>query len=489
MFIAPFLLLCISSVQGAEVIERAPSSLLVGEQRLLQFTGIERFSVGGPSIRIHPWKPSRERPTGTSESLLIKAIQPGISDLWVWNRDGSTEHRSFEVLKNRGPGMKPELTLALGRLEESEVLLSGEGAVLRGQIHSRVELGRVSALAQGFPKEIRDETEPDPKLLDRAQKELEAWLQDTTFARSLRLERDGEKVRLAGNLDRVQDRALVEKRARSILPSIQLDLQALPDEAPTIHFKVFLLELKKSRFRSLGLSWPGSVASAFRVSTWGIQEALQFDLALQALEGEGSAKILSKPEIVVRAPGEAELFSGGEIPIRTTTQYSSQVAWKPYGLLLKLKVTHQTGDRVRLEILTEVSHLDLQSASSDIPGLQANRMKTEVDARFGKPLLLSGLLQDGVREQAKGVPWLRRIPVLGPLFGSEDYLNERSELVAILLPQIVPPAAPMEMMSPLPTQTETEISAPVSRIPSGTHPRPTPRTFHRHTPESEGRPR
>ena len=171
---------------------------------------------------------------------------------------------------------------------------------------------------------------------------------------------------------------------------------------------------------------------------------LQLDVALQALEGEGSARILSSPELVVRAPGEAELFAGGEIPIETSSAYASNVTWKNFGLSLKLNVTATTAEKVRLDIFTEVSHLDQSiSSNSKIPGLQANRMKTQVDARYGVPLLLSGLLQQGTRESARGLPLLRQIPVLGLLFGSDDYLNERSELVAILLPSSSPPPAPL----------------------------------------------
>jgi Flp pilus assembly secretin CpaC len=72
-----------------------------------------------------------------------------------------------------------------------------------------------------------------------------------------------------------------------------------------------------------------------------------------------------------------------------------------------------------------VSRLDysIQNSVDKLPGLQANRMKTQVDARYGVPLLLSGLLQQTDREQAKGLPFLSQIPVLGPLFGSQDYLR------------------------------------------------------------------
>jgi pilus assembly protein CpaC len=186
------------------------------------------------------------------------------------------------------------------------------------------------------------------------------------------------------------------------------------------------------------------VEGAFHVTTAAIQDNIALDVAIQSLEGEGSAKVLSAPELVVRAPGEAELFSGGEIPIHLESHFFSSISWKPFGLTLKLKVTDTTEDEVRLEIFTEVSRLD-PSLDTDgkVPGIQSNRMKTQVDARYGSPLLLSGLLQQGTREQAKGLPLLRQIPILGALFGSQDYLSDNSELVAILLPSHTPPPAPM----------------------------------------------
>jgi type II secretory pathway component GspD/PulD (secretin) len=57
------------------------------------------------------------------------------------------------------------------------------------------------------------------------------------------------------------------------------------------------------------------------------------------------------------------------------------------------------------------------------------------------------LLLQGLRVQARGLPLLRNLPVLGKLFGSEDYLNERSELVAILLPASAPPPSPFDRLS------------------------------------------
>jgi hypothetical protein len=69
-------------------------------------------------------------------------------------------------------------------------------------------------------------------------------------------------------------------------------------------------------------------------------------------------------------------------------------------------------------------------------------MKTQVDATFDQPLFLSGLLQEGVNKSVRGFPLLKDIPVLGALFGSEEFLEDRSELEAILLPSRTLPEAP-----------------------------------------------
>ena len=431
-----------------EAPEGPPVTIAPGEQRLLKIAGLARYSLGGDGVRIStPPKGIEDQNAEDSEYLLIKGIRPAESDLWVWKKDGSSEHRALHVVKAEEKALKPGLAAALNRLQECEVYASGTGVILRGQVHTLAESARISALVRGFPPEVVNETELTLELLESGRTRVADWLSTSGYSQTLRAERYGHSLWLRGSLPKAVERGTVEREARALFPEIQLEISSLPDGAPTVHFRVYLLELKRKDFGSLGLSWPAMQEGAFHISsvpTLGLSDALQIDVALQALEGKGSVKILSKPELVVRAPGEAELFAGGEIPIKTESQFHSEVTWKPYGLTLHLKVTHTAGDQIRLDIATEVSELDSTIGIGQIPGMQANRMKTEVDARFGVPLFLSGLLQQGMREEARGLPFLRRLPVLGALFGSKDYLNEESELVAILLPSAAPPPAPME---------------------------------------------
>jgi Flp pilus assembly secretin CpaC len=436
--------------------EKPPLYLQLGEQRLLRIPGLVRYSLSEAAVRAQALPRSAKarkavkdsaEPQAKNDLLLIKAVQPGPSDLWAWKADGSAEHRVIHVDKTSSSPTSPKLAQALSLLSEVEIHYSTAGVVLRGEVQSAEEAERVALAAQGFPQEVRDETEPSGALLDQAQGQLESWLSKSPYSKRLQVMREDKMLGVQlvqGSLHGPGEKAQIEKRVRSIYPLAQLGLDSLPDASPTVHFKVFLLELKKTRFRSLGLGWPPYQEAAFRVTTSAIQDMVQLDLILQILDGEGSVKILSNPELVVRAPGDAELFSGGEIPIESKSAYFSSVTWKNFGLLLQLHVTHSAGDRVRLDIATEVSHLDPTISIQKIPGIQANRMKTQVDAQYGRPLLLSGLLQQHMRKEARGLPMLREIPILGALFGSEDYLNEKSELVAILVPSKELPKNPME---------------------------------------------
>ena len=433
--------------------EKPPIHLGVGEQRLLRIEGLSRYSLGNEGlVRVLSLPKEKSGQTPSGEALLLKGIGAGETDLWVWKKDGATEIRRIEVSALPGRKGKTEplfparLSAALDLLQETEIIASSAGVVLRGEIHQQAEANRVATLKRGFPNEVRDETTLSATLSESLKSQVAEWISQRSTQSKLLVTHDGGRPLVTGSIEDPSTRATLEKELLARFPSVEVVLDSLPDSAPTIHFRVFLLELKKSRFGSFGLTWPAFQEGAFRVTRWGIEEALQLDLLLQTLEGEGSARILSNPELSVRAPGEAELFAGGEVPIASRTRFGSNITFRPYGLSLKLNVTHASGDRVRLEVATEVSHLDLAIGSGDIPGFQSNRMRTQVDARFKEPLLLSGLLQQGVRENAKGLPWLRQIPILGSLFGSEDYLRERSELVAILLPLIRPPKAPLEQI-------------------------------------------
>ena len=49
---------------------------------------------------------------------------------------------------------------------------------------------------------------------------------------------------------------------------------------------------------------------------------------------------------------------------------------------------------------------------------------------------MAGMLQDQTKQTITGLPGLMEVPILGTLFKSRDYLNNKTELVVLVTPYI-----------------------------------------------------
>jgi pilus assembly protein CpaC len=61
---------------------------------------------------------------------------------------------------------------------------------------------------------------------------------------------------------------------------------------------------------------------------------------------------------------------------------------------------------------------------------------------------IAGLLRDDFQDTVRQYPLLGDIPVLGQLFRSNGYQLDQSELVVIVTPYLVRPAAPTALLTP-----------------------------------------
>ena len=421
--------------QALEMTEGAPLYLEVGEQRMLPIQNLTHYSVSGNSIH-YVRLPDKNQ-------ILVKAIRPGIATLFTEDSSLQKRTRLIRIEQKKNLKLNPNLLQSLNHLQSTEVIHHGSHFILKGTIRDLKEAQTIAYLRTQY-SEIKDETDIEANWLDDSEQKLRKLIQAYP---GLTLRRELGSLFLEGGCTHPASLELLRKSVMTIQPLTHLDLQTLKDNTPTLYFKVFLLEVKKEQFSSLGVEWPESQAAGLHVTPLQSVFTQPIDLTLHTLSQTGAVKILSSPELVVRAPGQAELFAGGELPIRQKSKFNDSVIWKNVGLSLKLDVKEYGGEKVRLNVETEISHLDANLSNDNIPGIQSNRIKTQVDAVMGKPLLLSGLLQDDFKSRMKGLPALSQIPVLGKLFSSEDFQNDRSELAAVLLPHREAPAHPLERIS------------------------------------------
>ncbi len=175
-------------------------------------------------------------------------------------------------------------------------------------------------------------------------------------------------------------------------------------------------------------------------------EHLGVDVLLEALEDEGMATVLAEPNLTALSGESASFLAGGEYPIlvpdsdgRVTIEY------KEYGVRLNFTPVVLSENRIRLNVKPEVSELSaegsIQFEGYNIPSLVSRKVETTVELGDGQGFLLGGLFQNNLKEAVKAIPGLGDLPVLGPLFRSENFSREKSELMIIVTPSIVTPVS------------------------------------------------
>jgi pilus assembly protein CpaC len=63
-------------------------------------------------------------------------------------------------------------------------------------------------------------------------------------------------------------------------------------------------------------------------------------------------------------------------------------------------------------------------------------------------MMMAGLISVKDRQVLDQLPGIKKVPILGALFQSRDFLSEETELVIIVTPYLVNPAAKSEMRTP-----------------------------------------
>jgi general secretion pathway protein D len=172
---------------------------------------------------------------------------------------------------------------------------------------------------------------------------------------------------------------------------------------------------------------------------------------LNAFATTGRVKVLSTPKLLSRSGGEAKIQVGKQVPIITSQGTSSQlqvegtsailqtVQYKDTGVILTVKPTIYAGDQVDLEIRQEVSNAEPNSISAlaSTPVIDTRQVSTQLSLRDGATVLLGGLIAENDSNTSNGVPFLKDVPGVGFLFGTQNVQKSRSELFVFITPYIV----------------------------------------------------
>jgi pilus assembly protein CpaC len=264
-----------------------------------------------------------------------------------------------------------------------------------------------------------------------------------------------------------------------------------------VSLKVRFLEVSRNAGRELGINWTGTNASGTRGASTGlgglrspapqncaptcpppgngifqavgtlvganvgapfgtvlaevVNNGVQIDTLVTALETKGLLQRLAEPNLVALSGDTASFQAGGQFPVPVAVSSGIGVAtptieFKDFGVILRFRPTVLNGGIINLSLSPEVSELDFTNAVSisgtTIPSVIRRTATTTVELRDGQSFAIAGLLQAHNSRNISQLPWIGSVPVLGTLFRSTAYQKDETDLVIIVTPTLVRPAAP-----------------------------------------------
>jgi len=164
---------------------------------------------------------------------------------------------------------------------------------------------------------------------------------------------------------------------------------------------------------------------------------------LQALGDDGKSTIIFTPNITVLDNEKASINVGTKISVSSGSAISnggvpvSSLSYIDTGVILAVTPRINAGGRVTLEINQEVSTAIPSSVATNNPDISTRKAQTVVNVASGETVALAGLISKNTSFGTSGVPLLSKIPVIGGLFGTQSYTNNRTELVLLITPVVI----------------------------------------------------
>ncbi len=342
-----------------------------------------------------------------------------------------TRSALVHVLPEAGFTLHEKLASLLRERRGLELAPDGKSLAVRGRLLRWEDWRAMARVAAGSHADYRFEATLSPELERIALGEIRRVMREAHLP-DLPIElRTGATVIVPAEPPDL--RARVERVLGAYGFRVQANAGTLSLE-PLVRVRIIVAEFRKSMKRALGVQWPEAKTAQllpdFRAPVDGLL------VGIQALESRGLGKVLASPTLVCRSGKEAQFLAGGEFPIKIASHRSRDVIWKRHGVLLKIKPRADFSGRMSIAIETEVSMIDAANVVDGVPGLLTNRIESHFDLASSRTIALSGLIKKEWGESSSGLPGLGRLPILGPLFSSRDFLDNKTELVVFVTPEI-----------------------------------------------------
>jgi pilus assembly protein CpaC len=400
-----------------EAARPAQLALQVGKSSLMRLPEpVHHRSVGNPlvvqALMVAP------------DTLYIAGIDVGTTNMIIQGKSGLCSMLDITVAMDPS-ALQAALAVAMPDEHDIKVLAASDALVLTGTVSDAAAAARAVELATAYVRRpLRALTVPDK---EDAASQNQRENQNQANAAAARV---------------------VNMLSVSAPQQVQLEVK--------------IAEVSKTLLDRLeaGVTW------RFGSGSWGATLLSNFisgttNASLQATKGpgrsltgaaekqDGLVRVLAEPNVMAISGQEGTFLVGGKFYI-PVAQDNNRVTLeeKEFGVGLRFTPTVLGGGRINLRVAPEVSELSREgigisatgfNGTAIMPVVTTRRATTTVQLYDGQSFAIGGLIKSNLVANLKGLPVLGELPVLGALFRSTDYQQDRTELVFVITAHLVKP--------------------------------------------------
>ena len=241
-------------------------------------------------------------------------------------------------------------------------------------------------------------------------------------------------------------------------------IQRLDQRPVLVELQAMIIDVSEDNARSLGIDWsvqgnrgqlsvtsPGGGPpqtgggqgmlgnGTYTIGTLVADAGRQLMLRINAMQGEGKARVVSKPSVLGVANRPAVMKEKRVATVRVAGNLDAKLYQIEAGTLLQVtpQVVSAGGvNQIKLSLYIEDGNFEATSVDA-VPVLKKTEIRTEAHVREGESLLIGGLMVEASTDQQSGVPLLKDVPLVGGLFRWSGSRATRTERLFLITPKLV----------------------------------------------------
>jgi pilus assembly protein CpaC len=402
---------------SGEAVKPAQLALQMGRSTMLRLPEpVTNRSVGNPAVV--------QALLVSPDTLYIAGVDVGSTNMIVQGRSGMCSVVDIVVAMDPA-ALQATLAAVMPEERNIKVVAAADSLVLTGTVSDATAVARAVELATAY---VRRPLRPLPAAHKDDPMASQQNQQQAASAATARV------VNLLGVSapQQVQLEVKIAEVSKTLLESLEAG----------------------ATFRFGGSGWAATVLSNFLSGNLSAGASASHNngkqqLSVAAQKTDGVVRVLAEPNVMAISGQEGSFLAGGKFYI-PVAQDNNRVSLeeKEFGVGLRFTPTVLSGGRINLHVAPEVSELSRDGvgftaggtgATAVMPVVTTRRASTTVQLYDGQSFAIGGLIKNNLTTNLKGLPMLSEVPILGALFRSTEYQQDRTELVFVVTVHLVKP--------------------------------------------------